>query len=301
MVRLVLPSTLPCLLALLPAAVAADDAYAQHQNIVYAEQHGVGLVMDIFVPSPEVNNGHGVVDVISGYWISSRNKLRDHKQAQIFDRMCAKGFTVFAVRPGSISRFSASDMLVHLKLGIEWVKNHADDYGIDGDELGLMGASAGGHLACLAAVTADESTRVKATAVFFPPTDFVDYGGALLDPRGSEHLNLIIRQLAFPDGVDRLSDGQVTSTLAAISPARLVTDRAPPFLFIHGDSDPIVPLQQSQTMVKALKDAKVSARLLVKPGGGHPWLTIHEEVEVMVNWFESQLLQQQEANEGTSP
>ena len=55
------------------------------------------------------------------------------------------------------------------------------EYKIDPDRLGLTGASAGGHLASLVAVTADDKTAVKAVGVFFPPTDFLDYRGQKID------------------------------------------------------------------------------------------------------------------------
>jgi dipeptidyl aminopeptidase/acylaminoacyl peptidase len=58
---------------------------------------------------------------------------------------------------------------------------------------------------------------------------------------------------------------------------------------IHGDADPLVPLQQSEAMLAALKQAGVPAELIVKPGGGHPWPTLHEEVQVMADWFDKQL------------
>ena len=58
---------------------------------------------------------------------------------------------------------------------------------------------------------------------------------------------------------------------------------------IHGDADPLVPLQQSQKMVEVLKAAGGSAELIVKKGGGHPWMTIPEEVKVMADWFDRHL------------
>jgi dipeptidyl aminopeptidase/acylaminoacyl peptidase len=68
-----------------------------------------------------------------------------------------------------------------------------------------------------------------------------------------------------------------------------VSAHAPPFLLIHGDADPLVPLQQSEVMLEALKKAGVPAELIVKKGGGHPWLTLHEEVKVLAEWFDKQL------------
>jgi acetyl esterase/lipase len=284
-------------LAMFLAATASAQEpppYTQHENIVYAEVHGIGLLMDVFVPDGR-KNGLAIVDVISGAWHSDRGKIRDHIRGQTFHILCGKGYTVFAVRPGSISRFSAPEMLAHVNLGIRWVKDHAQEYAIDPDRLGLMGASAGGHLACLAAVTASTSsadtpnTRVKAVAVFFPPTDFLDYGGRSIDVRSNDRFGEIVRKLAIPEGLGSLTDDEVAEKIKQISPGRLVTAEAPPFLLIHGDADPVVPLQQSEVMLAALQAAGVPAELIVKPGGGHPWPTIPDEVAVLADWFDRQL------------
>jgi acetyl esterase/lipase len=281
------------------SAAAQELPYIQHQNVVYGEAHGVGLLMDIFTPKAP-GNGLGVVDVISGAWHSDRGKIRDHERARTFQTLCEYGYTVFAIRPGSISKFNVPEMLANLQDGIRWVKTNATDYGIDAERLGLMGASAGGHLACLVAVTAaDEhsdsenqpavkSARVKAVAVFFPPTDFLDYGGKTLD----SHDELMSRLLGKPASTQSSADDQGSDSvqlLKRISPAHLVTPQTPPFLLIHGDADPVVPLQQSERMLAALKQAGVPAELIVKHGGGHPWFTIHEEVKVVADWFDKQL------------
>jgi len=299
-----------CLLFLLPFGsapprldaqeVAAEDmVFRQRENVVYHEAHGVCLVMDIFTPKG-TGNGHGIVDVISGAWHSDRGKIRDHLRAQTFPILCRKGYTVFAVRPGSITKFAAPEMLEHLQHGIRWTKSHADEFHIDPDHLGLMGASAGGHLACLAAVSppreAAESepfdTRVAAAAVFFPPTDFLNYGGRAIDIRGDGEMSRLLGRLAFAEAIDlrQASDEQLTQAITRISPARLVTAQAPPFLLIHGDADPVVPLQQSEAMVAALKGVGVPVELIVKKGGGHPWLTLPLEVKRMADWFDRQLL-----------
>jgi acetyl esterase/lipase len=278
----------------LQTANGQDASYTQRENVVYAEVHGVGLLMDIFTPTGE-KNGLGIVDVISGAWHSDRGKIRDHTLAQTFHVLCRKGYTVFAIRPGSITKFSALEMTTNLDKGIRWVKEHAKEHGVDPDRVGLMGASAGGHLASLFAMykTADKpgplSTHVKAVAVFFPPTDFLNYGGKAVDVRGDDRLSTVLRQLTFPRGLGIASPEDVTLMVTRVSPARLVKPQAPPFLLIHGDADPLVPLQQSEVMLEALKKAGVPAELIVKKGGGHPWLTMHEEVQVMAEWFDKQL------------
>jgi len=283
-------------------AAAQDAPYTQRENVIYGEAHGIGLLMDVFTPSGKAN-GLAVVDVISGSWYSDRGKIRDHMRAQTFDILCRKGYTVFAIRPGSITKFSAPEMLANLKTGIRWVKDHSNDYGFDTSRMGMMGASAGGHLACLAAVTPDAdkpadgknpaivNTRVKAVAVFFPPTDFLDYGGRQVDPLSDDRFGQIVRRLAIAQFTGKETADEAREKVTQISPARLVTSQTPPFLLIHGDADPLVPLQQSQAMLAALKKVDVPAELIVKPGGGHPWPTLHEEVQIIADWFDKQLAQ----------
>ena len=109
--------------------------------------------MDVFIPKGK-SNGLGLIDVVSGAYKSDRGKTREHTMAQLYSIFCARGYTVFAVRPGSRSRYLVSEMNEHVKTAIRYVQAHAAEYKINADRLGLTGASAGGHLATLAAVTA---------------------------------------------------------------------------------------------------------------------------------------------------
>jgi acetyl esterase/lipase len=267
--------------------------YDQKMDVVYGEAHGTGLLMDVFTPRQKTN-GLGIIDVVSGAYHSDRGKIRDHTMAGLYTILCSRGYTVFAMRPGSRSRYPCLDMVENINSGIRYVKAHAAEYRVNPERLGLTGASAGGHLAVLAAIKPQEGkpeaknllqrfgTRVKAAAVFFPPTDFLDWNGkpADLDAGGD---------LLFLGGSKGRSEEEIKERARLISPARLIEAPVIPFLLIHGDADPLVPLQQSQKLLEALKAAGGSAELIVKKDGGHPWLTIFEEVKVMADWFDRQL------------
>ena len=276
--------SLAFVLATSPAVQAQESSslpYEQKVDVVYGEAHGTGLLMDVFTPKGK-SNGLAIVDVVSGAWHSDRGKIRDHTLAQVFTIYCNHGYTVFAVRPGSRTRYTALEMAAHVNTGIRYVKKHAAEYRIAPECLGLTGASAGGHLAALVAVAPEQGARVKAAGVFFPPTDFLDWNGKPAD------INLL-GDLLFLGGGKGHSSEEIQERALQISPARLVKSATIPFLFIHGDADPLVPLQQSQKMVEALKAVGGSAELIVKKGGGHPWLTIPEEVKVMADWFDQHL------------
>jgi acetyl esterase/lipase len=250
--------------------------------------------MDVFAPTRNPN-GLAIIDVASGAWSSDRGKIRDHTRAQFFSIFCSRGYVVFAARPGSKSRYPVVEMDQNVKTAIRYVKGHGAKYNIDPQRLGLTGASAGGHLATLAALTplpADRDARnpldhhdttVRAVAVFFPPTDFLDWGDGKM-------LKLdVLAPLLFVGGVNGRSEEEIKEAARAVSPFHRVTKPTAPFLLIHGDSDQVVPLSHSQKLVAAINQAGGSAELIVEPGGGHPWLTIPEEVRVMADWFDKQL------------
>jgi acetyl esterase/lipase len=267
----------------------AEGPYSQAKNVVYAEVDGIGLVTDVFTPSG-TPNGLGIVDVASGAFYSDRGKIEDHRRAKVYDIFCGKGYTVFAMRPGSITKFGLAEMAANLKNGVVWVKQNAEQYKIDPNRLGITGGSAGGHLASLVAVTADDKCSLRAAGVFFPPTDFLDYRGQKIDASTPDGESLTrLKRFLSPVGDQPVSGSELVEKLTKISPARQVTAKAPPFLIIHGDADPLVPLDQSEKLIAALKSAGVPAELIVKKGGAHPWPTISEEVQVMADWFDKQL------------
>jgi dipeptidyl aminopeptidase/acylaminoacyl peptidase len=115
------------------------------------------------------------------------------------------------------------------------------------------------------------------------------YGGKPFDPSADDRFSQLVRRLALSESRGSENAKEVVEKVTQISPALLVTPGTPPFLLIHGDADTVVPLQQSEAMLAALKKAGVPAELIVKQGGGHPWLTLHEEVQLVADWFDKQL------------
>ena len=278
-------------------AFGADNSdkvpYKRTENVVYKVADGVGLILDVFEPKG-AKNGKALVDTLSGAWYSEQGQVNDHFRGGIFDIFCSRGYTVFMIRPGSRTRFTAEEMVKNLKTGIRWVKAHAADYGVDPEKVGITGASAGGHLTLLTVVTPEEAdpgsddpllrfdTTVQTAAVFFPPTDFIDWNG---EKPNYERLGNIL----FPGGLGGRSAQEVEAKAREISPALRIEKAPPPLLLIHGDADEAVPLQQSHRMVEEVEKAGGEIKLIVKEGGGHPWLTIPEEVKVMADWFDERL------------
>jgi acetyl esterase/lipase len=194
---------------------------------------------------------------------------------------------------------------------VRFIRHHAKDYAIDPGRLGVTGASAGGHLSLMlgtAGAQGDpeakdpvdrESSRVQAVACFFPPTDFLNYGAP-----GRQMIHAMDHAKPFRPAFDfreldketnlwmPVTDDEKLRQIARdISPIAHVSPDDPPTLILHGDRDELVPLQQSKTFVERLSGAGVEAKLVVKPGAGHGWLTIVTDIEVFGDWFDTHLKQ----------
>lgn len=272
--------------------------YTQHCNVVYAETHGLGLVMDIFQPA-QAPNGLAIVDVISGAWHSDRVRMNEHIGLGAIDAFCGVGFTVFAAAPGSASLFAAAQMVDHLHAAIRYVKNHAATWKVDPDRLGLCGVSAGGHLAALVALNPQPAdprarlpwykydTSIAAAGLFFPPVDLLDYWAGPFDFRRESEPTLA--RMLFSEGIGAHSDAEIATAAREISPLHQIRGGHPPFLLAHATGDNIVPYSQSRRFVTALQEAGGEAKLLTHDGDGHPWRGVDRECVQMAAWFAERL------------
>jgi acetyl esterase/lipase len=130
---------------------------------------------------------------------------------------------------------------------------------------------------------------VQAVACFFPPTDFLNYGGPRISGVGAGPLAPL--QTAF--GPRALTAQGRTSLGREISPIYFVTAHLPPTLIIHGGADMVVPLQQSESFVRRAKNAGATQiELIVRPGKGHGWGDFWrstEDVTAFADWFDHHL------------
>ena len=127
------------------------------------------------------------------------------------------------------------------------------------DNLVLLGASAGGHLAMLHAYKNDPDGHVRAVVDFFGPFDLA----ALWN-------NGIVQQLILY-GATGVLLADNPSLYASSSPSEYVTGSTPPTIALQGGADPLVPPSQTSQLIAALDDAGVANQLVYYPGEGHGW------------------------------
>jgi acetyl esterase/lipase len=202
--------------------------------------------------------------------------------AQGYPPLNEKGFTVFAVRHGSSPTYPMSSIVADLRQAVRFIRQHAGEYGVDPNRIGVYGSSAGGQLALLLGTTADsgnpsasdpvlrQSSRVAAVVVYFPPTDLSRWGN----------------KWAFP-----ATKALTAAEAAEYSPIRFVSSGAAPSLIVHGDADTTVPMAEGETMHAALTKAGVPASFIRIAGAGHGFAGADAERAgaAMIQWFEQYL------------
>jgi acetyl esterase/lipase len=300
------PLSASLFLSLAAGTIRAEEvsAYVRTRDVIYGRKAGLALTMDVIAPK-EKSNGLGIIFVVSGGWRSRPDLIRPDLYAPFLQR----GYTVFAVVHGTQPKFTVPEIIEDVHRAVRFIRYHGKDYHIDPDHLGITGASAGGHLSLMLGTAGRigepkahdpverVSSRVQAVACFFPPTDFLNWGkdGGVLDCKNMKDRRFkaaIDFQIFDRDeGVfQRVTDEKKAHKLLRdISPISHVSRDDPPTLIIHGDKDPLVPLQQSQRMVAKLKEAGVPAELIVKKDCRHGWFTILKDTETLADWFDRYL------------
>ena len=130
-----------------------------------------------------------------------------------------------------------------------------------------------------------ESSEIQAVACFFPPTDFLNYGGPGEDAVGVGTLK------GFKSGFGPRSDTvEGRQELGReISPIYFIQSNTPPILIVHGDADKLVPIYQAEQFVKRCQEAGVKAKLVVREGKAHGWAGIEKDLPLFADWFDEQL------------
>ncbi len=281
---------------------AAEGTVAEQNDVIYGRKADLALTLDVFTPARQ--NGAAIVHLANGGWHKA------HGEPQNFAELLKRGYTVFRVVIASEPKFTILEQVSDVARAVRFIRFHAADYHIDPDRIGIEGASSGGHMSLLHGMGGDDgnpqapdpvdrvSSRVQAAAVFFPPTDFLNYGapGAV---QGGDLGPLVYHRASFDfteydpaiRAYVKVTDpARRRALLEQASPVAHVTGQSPPTLVIHGDKDEVVPLQQGEAIVARLKDVGVPARLIVVAGGGHPWPDFWRvDSPKLADWFDEYL------------
>ena len=257
----------------------------------------MALTMDVFQPAN--SNRCAILFLVNGGWLSSKaTPMMVTIQPDYYRPFLERGYTVFAVVTSSQPAFTIPDEMADVQRAVRFVRHNAERFGIRPDRLGVTGSSSGGQLTLMIATQGGhgnpeasdpvekESSAVQAAACFFPPTDFLNYGGPGTNGCGIGPLAPI--QAAFGSRANTASGRERLGR--EISPIYFVTSNLPPTLLIHGDADPVVPFQQAKSFVERARAVGAKdVELIVRPGKGHGWGEFWkspEDITAVADWFD---------------
>jgi len=240
---------------------------AAYDDLTFAEVDGQALQLDLRVPQ-QVNNPPLAVYIHGGSWRAGSRKKPP------VEWLVDEGFALASIsyRFSTTATFPAQ---IHdCKGAIRKLRAWAGKYGYDARRIGVVGSSAGGHLAVLLGTSGDvdelegmvggeaeQSSRVQAVVDFYGPADF---------PLRSK--TQPSRAEAVGSSSYGLFGGPVSKNLRLATLASGVTHASkddPPLLIFHGDKDTTVLMDQSESLIAAYRKAGLTARLVVVPGGKH--------------------------------
>jgi acetyl esterase len=243
------------LLTLLTPALAAP-ASQTFNDITYAEPGGNPLQLDASIPEGPGPFPAAIV-VHGGGWVRGDRRI---DVAPILKPLTDARIAWFSISYRLATSAFDFGLAIHdVEDAIRFVKAHAAEYRIDPDRIALVGESAGGHLASMAALNRAPGAGVRAVVALYTPTDLV----SLAKDSGliPENIRRALKGSPF--------EGLVMARLAQLSPIELVRPGMPAFLFIHGTSDPLVPFEQSNAMCDKMKSVGATCEVFPVPDGVH--------------------------------
>lgn len=203
----------------------------------------------VFLPEKDKANGMAVVCCPGGAYSHLAINHEGCDWAQFYNDMGIALIVLKYRMPHGVKEVPFSDATEALRI----VREKASEWNIDPKKVGIMGASAGGHLATTIATHAD-SASVPAFQVLLYPVVSMQKG---VTHQGSH---------------DNLLGKTATAEMNGLySNATQVTRNTPPAIMLLSDDDKAVIPQNSVEYYMALKRVGVKASLHIYPSGGHGW------------------------------
>lgn len=266
-------------------------------DVPYIENGDTAQRLDIYYPEQRTKEPLPlIVHIHGGGWMGGSKYPCDVRA------MTTQGYVVASVeyRFSQTAKFPAQ--IQDCQASIRWLRANAQRYNINPEKIGVIGGSAGGHLAALVGVTGDK----KVFAAIGGNEDLSDAVQCVCDIFGPKNFATVMEQADEDKNVRNifkfntpsdpyseliganLSDKEKT---AAVSPITYVDKNSPPTLILHGTHDALVPFAQSEEFEVAMKKHGSPVWLQKFPGAGHGGGSFSKPavIQLMKNFFDKHL------------
>jgi acetyl esterase/lipase len=243
-----------------PQGEAGKEAVTLRKDVEYGQAGGESLKLDLYQPAAPAGaqTFPGIVFLHGGGW-SGGDKSEFAGQAK---EMAERGYVAISVNYRLAPKHRYPANIDDVQRAVRWLRAHAEEYHLDPNRIGAMGASAGGHLVSMLGVIDRRDPGAGADAPSSRVNCVVDYFGRmdLTLPQGGHDYRPDYIGKTLPEGEEIYREA---------SPITHIDSHTVPFLIVHGARDPQVSPEQSQRMLAALDKAGIEASLLLLAGQGH--------------------------------
>ncbi len=274
---------------------------ANYTDVDYVGNNYIKQKMDIYIPAGTTTKKPLIVFIHGGGWAGG---AKNQNTIPFFTGMYNAGYICADInyRLSGDSLFPAQ--IYDCKTAIRFLKAHASQYFIDTCNVGLMGMSAGGHLASLLATSygytpfegkhlgsTGSTSRVHAVVSLYGIYDFLSADGQMAQSCTSG-TPLVHDSPTSPE--TQLLGCQISicpPKSNAANPMTYITANCPPFYLAHGMTDCTVPYGQSNELYNSLIAAGVSASVALAPGQPHaaPFFVTASQETIYTNFYNSKL------------
>lgn len=261
-----------------------------HRDLAYRKDGHERQKLDLYLPEKSDRPAPLIIWIHGGGWQGgSKENTLPLRQGWV-----ERGYAIASINYRLSGHAVFPAQIEDCKAAIRWLRAHAAQYQIDPTRFGVWGSSAGGHLAALVGTCGnaktldvgehlDQSSRVQAVCDYYGPTDLLAF---VSRPGYENHANSRSPESLLLGGTVK----EKPELARAANPITYISPDDPPFLIVHGDQDPIVPLHQSELLFAALKSAKLSAHFHTIHGAGHgPGFDGPEILPMVQKFFDSHL------------
>ncbi|WP_083930869.1 alpha/beta hydrolase [Solimonas variicoloris] len=254
----------PTLIPLWPDAVLAD-APVRGPERVGRDGKGTGAISNIRTPRlelyrPATPNGTAVLIAGGGGYFRIQIGNEAVPTAKWLAALGVTAAVLYYRLPAD--GWPASAPFADAQRAMRILRSRAGELGIDPRQIGVLGMSAGGHLAAI--------TETRYADAFHEPLDAIDQVSARPD-----FAALIFPVISLQAPLDTTRSKRELSTqkdaVEAYSAEMHVSHDTPPTFLAHAADDPIADVGHSLAMFNALHAASVPAELHVFEAGGHGW------------------------------
>ncbi len=225
---------------------AVPEDIQEIKNIEYKNVNGKSLQMDIYKPKNLISTAPLLVFIHGGGW-------RGGDRADYLVYLIAfakKGYITATVSYRFLETAPYPACVEDITDAVQWFYRNGADYGYDPDRIGLVGGSAGAHLAMLAAY---EWKKPGAPSDTINGSEKKHHIKAVVDIYGPSDLTTeFSRTNSTVTGFLGKSYNEAPGLYLEASPIHYVNKSSPPTMILHGTSDQIVPVSQSELLKRKL-------------------------------------------------